>query len=400
MRKKNLKMMLAVCTAAALIFAGCGSKEETAESTETTAAENASEDTDSAAAPVVDASEISEIEVVRPESLGEVKLGEYEGVEVTVTPSYDATDSDVDNYIDYYVLPSYMESVDAPAENGDTVNIDYVGKRNDVAFEGGTAAGYDLVLGSGSFIDGFEDGIVGHKKGDAFSLDLTFPEDYFNEELAGADVVFEVVLNDVKRMPELTDGLAAEIDPECTSAEEYRENVKAMLQEEVDYYAEQELAYQVISKVLSNSEATPTDEAIEWKINDLVVNYYDPMLTQSYGVGLADMLTLQSQTLDEFKESLREVSEETIKQLLVLDAVAEAQGITVGDAEIEQFAEDNGMTVEELKLAGTDEAIEEAVRNELATDYIISKAVVTYGIGGDTAGAETESAETEETAAE
>ena len=177
-----------ICLAAAVAVAasGCGKKTET----ESTAAESAAAETE---------------EYVAESS---VKLGEYKGIAVTVTEA-SVTDEEVENQIQQ-VLNSKAEyrEVDRAAQTGDQVNIDYKGLLDGEAFEGGTAEGYDLTLGSGSFIDGFEDGLVGAVKGDQKDLNLTFPDPYPNNpDLAGKEVVFEVTVNAVKErsIPELTD---------------------------------------------------------------------------------------------------------------------------------------------------------------------------------------------------
>ncbi len=401
MKKKKLTWMAALCLAAACTAAGCGStasettgaseaesgtEAEASEETEETSREETGEETTQAG--TVDPSEIEAIEVLRPDSLGTAKLGKYEGVAITAPEPYTVTEADVDSYIQYYVLPSYIASVDDAAQLGDTVNIDYVGTKDGVAFDGGSAEGTDLELGSGRFIDGFEDGLVGHKKGEEVSLDLTFPEDYFNEDLAGAEVVFDVTINDVKRVPELTDGLAAEIDPNSTTAEEYVENVRAMLQENEDFTEHQNLSYLAISAVVEDSEVEPSEEAVEWKISDLIVNYYEPMLNQSYGFGLAEMLSMQAVTLEEFRDQLREAATQEVSQLLVADEIAKEQNLTVGEQELEDFAARYHMTLQDMLTNYSQEELDALVKEQLAMDYIVEHAEITYADEEETAEAE------------
>ena len=398
MKKKKLTWMAALCLAAACTAAGCGStasettgaseaesgtEAEASEETEETSREETGEETTQAG--TVDPSEIEAIEVLRPDSLGTAKLGKYEGVAITAPEPYTVTEADVDSYIQYYVLPSYIASVDDAAQLGDTVNIDYVGTKDGVAFDGGSAEGTDLELGSGRFIDGFEDGLVGHKKGEEVSLDLTFPEDYFNEDLAGAEVVFDVTINDVKRVPELTDGLAAEIDPNSTTAEEYVENVRAMLQENEDFTEHQNLSYLAISAVVEDSEVEPSEEAVEWKISDLIVNYYEPMLNQSYGFGLAEMLSMQAVTLEEFRDQLREAATQEVSQLLVADEIAKEQNLTVGEQELEDFAARYHMTLQDMLTNYSQEELDALVKEQLAMDYIVEHAEITYADEEETA---------------
>ena len=396
MIKKKLGRAALICAAAAAVLvSGCGKKAETETTAVSTASDAQKENGASSdgtgtqdgtsgsasseeALAAVDA-EIAELKKVkRPESLGTVKLGNYKGIEISTMKPYTITDEDVDAYLDYYVLPSYMESVDGAAQEGDTVNIDYVGKKDGVAFDGGTASGYDLKLGSGQFIDGFEDGLIGHKKGEQVQLDLTFPENYGSAELAGAAVTFDVTINDVKRTPELTDGLAAEIDPEVTTAADYLAKIKTQLQENEDYSERQSISYQAIDAVIQASEVKPTEEAIDWKVADLVANYYDPMMQSQYGFGLSQMLSMQGQTLDEFKTDLREVAEDAVSQILVMDAIAEEQKLTADEAVMQEFAENNNVTLEDLRKSASDEDIKQAALEQKATDYVIDNAKITY----------------------
>lgn len=393
MKKKTLKTAALLAAAAVFALSACGKDQEesTAAESETTA-EAESDSTD----PLnnsEDAEAIANMTAERPASLGTVELGEYKGVEISTYPPYVITDEDVDSHIEYSVLPNYMASVDEPAEIGDTVNIDYVGKKDGVAFDGGTAEGTDLSLGSGTFIDGFEEGLVGHKKGEEVQLNLTFPENYGNADLAGADVTFDVTINDVKRIPELTDGLAAEIDPECTTAEQYRQKIKDSLQQNEDILEQQNLSYLAVSKVIEQSEVQASEEAIDWKISDMILTY-DELYQQYYGFGLADMIALQGMSLDDFRENMRTSAEQEVNILLVSEAIAARENIAADDAAIQEFAEDYGMTTEDLKAQYSEEELKEIVTQQMVMDYLVENANITYtdDTAGETAttGAETE----------
>ena len=174
--KKHVRLTLC-CAAAVMLAAGCGKKSDTAETT--TAAETTE-------AEITDKGEVT-------------KLGQYKGIEVTKEDTT-VTDAELDQRIASILQanPEITEITDRPAQEGDTVNIDYVGMKDGVAFDGGTAEGYDLELGSGAFIDGFEDGLIGANVGEERSLNLTFPEDYGNADLAGQAVVFYVTVNKIE----------------------------------------------------------------------------------------------------------------------------------------------------------------------------------------------------------
>lgn len=397
MRKKNLVRNIAagVLAATVLALSACGAKENqttSAAATESNASagESGSQAESSAAAgesgasaeQSADAAAIEALNPVRPESLGEIKLGEYKGITVNTAEPYTVTDEDVESYLEYGILPNYTEEAET-VEDGDTVNIDYEGKIDGKAFDGGTAKGQSLVIGSGSYIEGFETGLIGAKKGDKVSLNLKFPEDYGKEELNGKDVVFDVTVNSVSRKRVLDDALAKEIgtkdlQKEVNTVDELKTAIKSQMQESYDYQNRQQLSYDAIDAVVKNSEVTPSEEAVSWKVDDLVKNYYDPMLKQSYGFGLAQMLSMQGQSLDAFKTDIRDMAEQTISQMLVMESIAAAENFKVTDADIQKFAEENGTTVENLKSGASDEEIEEAVLQQLATDYVVDNAKVVY----------------------
>lgn len=393
MKKKTLKTAALLAAAAVFALSACGKDQEESTAAESETAAEAESDSTDPLNNSEDAEAIANMTAERPASLGTVELGEYKGVEISTYPPYVITDEDVDSHIEYSVLPNYMASVDEPAEIGDTVNIDYVGKKDGVAFDGGTAEGTDLSLGSGTFIDGFEEGLVGHKKGEEVQLNLTFPENYGNADLAGADVTFDVTINDVKRIPELTDGLAAEIDPECTTAEQYRQKIKDSLQQNEDILEQQNLSYLAVSKVIEQSEVQASEEAIDWKISDMILTY-DELYQQYYGFGLADMIALQGMSLDDFRENMRTSAEQEVNILLVSEAIAARENIAADDAAIQEFAEDYGMTTEDLKAQYSEEELKEIVTQQMVMDYLVENANITYtdDTAGETAttGAETE----------
>lgn len=388
MRKKKLvrSLIIGILAAAALSVSACGKKAE-----ESSAAASASQAEESNAEVNADEAAIEALNPVRPESLGTVKLGAYKGITVNTAAPYTVTDQDVESYLEYGVLSNYTEEVDT-VEDGDTVNIDYKGTIDGKAFDGGTAAGQSLTIGSGTYIDGFESGLIGAKKGDTVTLNLKFPEDYGKEELNGKAVVFEVTVNSITRKRVLDDALAKEIDASVDSVAALKEKIRGQLQENYDYSNKQQLAYDAIQAVVADSEVTPTEEAIDWKVDDLVKNYYEPMLKQSYNLGLAQMLSMQGQTLDQFKADLRDTAKETIQQILVMEEIAKEQKFEVTDADIDAFATKNGTTAENLKSGASEEEIKEAVLQEMATNYVEENANVVYEEAESSTAAEDSSA--------
>ena len=235
------------------------------------------------------------------EDLGTVTLAEYKGVTVNVPPA-EVTDEDVENRIQSVLSQNQEEvEVDRAAEEGDVVNIDYTGYQNGEEFAGGSAEGEDLELGSGTMIDGFEDGLIGLKKGDTKELNLTFPEDYREAALAGQSVVFDVTVNAVKekRDPELTDEFVQSIS-DYQTVEEYRQGIRDEIltqrQESVDLQIQQT----VLQNVVDNSQFDLSRNAISRRYNAQIDQYQEQ--AKMYGMRLSQLA--QSYGMDEgsFKE--------------------------------------------------------------------------------------------------
>lgn len=264
----------------------------------------------------------------------------------------------------------------------------------------GSATGASVTIGSGQLIEGFESGLVGAKKGDEVELSLSFPADYRATELAGKPVVFKVKVNSITRPRLLNDALAAEIDSSVKTADEYRAKVQAQLQQNADYSYDQTLAYDAVQTVVQNSEVEPSDEAVAWKTDDLIKNYYEPMTKRQYGMELADLLSMQGQSLAQFREGLAETARQTVQQIMVMEAIEAEENLQVTEADREKFATDNGTTLEALRSGASDEDIDEAVLQQLATDVIIDNATIVSGGPDETAAAEAASTAASTAAAE
>ena len=260
MKKKIAKVLVAGMIGLQLI--GCSN-----ENTKTTGSAEKTETTEAAENTQVTESESATIYFDEIDVESNVTLGEYLGVEV-VNNVTAVSDEEVDAYIEYMMsMYSNKEEITDRdvVENGDIANIDYEGKKDGAAFEGGTAAGYDLVIGSGSFIPGFEEGLVGVKKGETVDLELTFPENYGTEDLAGAEVVFTVTVNGIYQevATEFNDEFVAGMGIENVStAEEYRAYMKSMMEESYAEQAKQDLEFQVISVVTENAQVKEIPQAL------------------------------------------------------------------------------------------------------------------------------------------
>lgn len=283
------------------------------------------------------------LDIAEIDSSKYVVLGDYKNLEVNVLKKSQITDADVESYMEY-VASTYSQQKDKPAGSvaalGDTVNIDFEGKKDGVVFEGGTAKGYDLVLGSGSFIDGFETGVAGMKIGETKDLDLTFPATYHVEDLAGAPVVFTVKLNAIKETvtPELNDEFAKSLNIEgVTNFQQYKDYTKKMLEDDADKMYEQRLEDAILTSLLENSSIK---EIPSW----LVDHYRDSRYTQQEnyaqmaGMSIEDYAAnYYGMSIDDFSDNLREAAKRDANIILLIKAVADAEGVSTNDVEVDEL---------------------------------------------------------------
>lgn len=312
--------------------------------------------------PSIDVEEISKdnglVLVVQVEVQPEFELGQYKGIEVAKV-DYNVTDEEVDAKLsELQEKASRLVDSDKEIENGDTANIDFEGFKDDVAFEGGKAEGHNLVIGSGSFIPGFEDQLIGKKAGEEVDVNVTFPADYHAEELAGAPVVFKVKVNavKVKELPELNDEFAADTT-EFNTLAELRADVTAKAEEESKEAAKNELRNRVIEKVVANTEVEVPEAMVKHEIDNqlMELNYQ----LQYQGFGMEQFLQMTGKTMDEFKAeftaSRREEALRNVKTSLVIEAIAKAENVEVSEeevnSEVQKMADAYKMTVEQVKEA-------------------------------------------------
>ena len=325
-----------------------------------------------------------------------VTLGEYKGIEVSVDAPV-VTDEYLDSYIDY-VLQSNMvttEITDRPVEEGDIVNIDYEGKIDGVAFDGGTAQGYDLTIGSGTFIDGFEDGLIGAETGETVDVNVTFPENYQGEEVAGKDSVFTVTVNSisVETLPELTDEFVQGLDVGVNTVEEYRQYAYDLLMEEEQATHDSNAEIAVLEAVMAGSQIQdPPEDMTNRYYNRIIDNmtYYASL----YGYDLETFLSMQGTSEDAIRESAAQAGQE----IIVMQAIADAEGLSVTneelDAEIETNAGSLGYDdVEEYRASLDVEGYREYMMSEKVLNFLLENAVVT-DVEPETEAAEAETAET------
>ena len=305
--------------------------EETADAAESVAEDAAADEAEDAEAAEEEAAE-EEPERVHPEyrGLDYITLGDYTGLTLEVEP-IEITDAAIDTRIDTDIQYSEEGSetfTEGTVAEGDVANIDFEGKKDGVAFEGGTAEGYDLEIGSGSFIAGFEEGLIGVAVGDTVDLDLTFPEDYGNEELAGQAVVFTVKVNSVKRYKELDDELAKALsDGEAETVDAYRERTRTMLEEEALEQRNETAKTQLLAMAADGSEISEyPQDLLDYTVED-ITNYYKSYASM-YGVDFATFLSAMVGTTEEdFPALAEQIAKESVKQELTVGAIAEQESL-------------------------------------------------------------------------
>ncbi len=266
----------------------------------------------------------------------EVKLGDYKGIKFDKV-EYNVTDEDIDADIKR-LQERNSRTVDVegrPAEMDDIANIDYSGAVDGVKFEGGTAEGYDLVLGSKSFIPGFEEGVVGMNVGDTKDVAVKFPEEYHSEDLKGKDAIFTVKLNKLskKELPEVTD----EFIKEATGVETidaYKAETKAKMEDANAKKAERELENKMIEFFTDSAEVEIPDAMIENQIDYMVQDMEYRMSYQ--GLKLEDFLKYTNQNMADYRKTFTEQAKKSVKQQLVIDAIISKEEITASDDEVKE----------------------------------------------------------------
>ncbi|MBK3914636.1 trigger factor [Listeria ivanovii] len=303
----------------------------------------------------------------------EVKLGDYKGLEVEKRDE-ELTTEELEAELKQLQerQAELVVKEDAPAENGDTVILDFEGVKDGVAFEGGQAENHSLELGSGQFIPGFEEKLVGLKAGDEADIELTFPEEYHAEDLAGQPVVFKVKLHEIKtkEVPALDDELAKDIDEEVETLDELKEKISNRLQEAKKDSVAQAKQEEVIAKAVENAEVDIPHAMVHHEADHLMNHFAQDLQAQ----GLTPELYYQftGQTEEAMHAQMEQDAEKRVKMNLVLEAIAEAENIEPTeeaiDEEISTLAEKYGMEKDAVRAALGD-------MSELKSDLKIRKAI-------------------------
>ncbi|MCI8405006.1 MAG: trigger factor [Clostridia bacterium] len=313
----------------------------------------------------------------------EVTLGEYKGIEVEKI-DYTVTDEDVDKDIEAAQKKNarLITIDDRAVQNGDIAVIDFEGFVDDVAFEGGKGEGYELEIGSGTFIPGFEEQIVGAETGADIEVKVTFPEEYHADNLAGKDAVFKVKVNEIKKreLPELDDDFASEVS-EFDTLDEYKADVRKKLEEAAANKAKSETENAIIDKAVENAEFEIPDAMVEAQIDNIVNDFAQRIAYQ--GMNMDMYMQYTGQTMETFRAQFADQAKKQISGSLVLEAIQKAEGIEAGPEEVElhlvDMAKKYNMELDKLKEALSDvetENIKKELEVQKTIDMIVNNASV------------------------
>lgn len=332
MKKKLVMVLMAVMVATAAL-GGCGQKAATTDSS-------------------VSAEEEKDVEISAKELLKAtdykvekyVKLNDYMNMTVELSKDYTVSDADIQSYIEYLMsmYPSYEVSDKKTVESGDVVNIDYVGKIDGEEFSGGSATGQHLEIGSGSFIDGFEDGLIGKTVGETVELNLTFPEDYTNNtDLAGKAVVFTVTINSIDTKKEMVyDDLTDEYVSEnfgnsgISTVDDLKSQVSSVLEKRNYSSKMTEIQSGVLQKLLDECEVTLPDGLLDQRIAEYKERVNNAV--EKSGKSFEDYMGMSE---DDFNNQVSDYIEESLKQELILEAVVKDMNLSVSQKNFEEFVD-------------------------------------------------------------
>ena len=311
----------------------------------------------------------------------EVTVRDYKGIPVdrTVSP---ATEEEVNAEIERVRNRNSrtVDITDRPAQNGDIAVIDYEGFADGKAFEGGKGEKYNLTLGSGQFIPGFEEQIVGHNPGDAFDVTVTFPADYHASDLAGKEAVFKTVLHEIKfnELPALDDDFAKDVS-EFNTFDEYKADVLAKIAERHEKEADADVEEKLIEALIERLEADIPEAMFENETEQQLRDYDNRLRAQ--GLDLGTYLKYTGMDLDKMREQFRPRAEKQVKTRLALEKIAELEGLQAEEADIEaeyqKIADMYGLEIEKVKEQLTPDMLTEDVKVGKAVDFVKANAVIT-----------------------
>lgn len=311
----------------------------------------------------------------------EVTLGEYKGVEVKKAEAV-VTDEDVENELTAARKKNgrLIDVEDGTIEDGDNTIIDFTGYIDDKTFDGGAGTDYPLVIGSHSFIEGFEDQLIGKKKGETCDVNVTFPAEYHADELAGKPAKFVVTIKEVKRneLPELNDEFASEVS-DFDTLDEYKADIRKKLQEKKEQDAKVENENNVIEKVVENAQMELPQPMVDTQAREMVENYARRL--QSQGLNINDYMKYTGMTPEKLMEQMRPEAEKRIKTRLVLEKVVEVENVEVSDEKLDEQINEiaasyklEGAKLKEMMGEREKEQIREELKVQAAIDLLVEQA--------------------------
>ncbi|MFS0575396.1 trigger factor [Sporosarcina sp. 179-K 3D1 HS] len=313
----------------------------------------------------------------------EVKLGDYKGLEVT-RQSTEVTDEEIEEQLKdrQQAFAEMIVKEDGAVEDGDTVNIDFEGFVDGEAFEGGKAEQYDLVIGSGSFIPGFEEQLIGLKTGEEKDVEVNFPEEYHAAELAGKPAVFKVKVHEIKakELPELNDELAKEIDEEVENLEALRTKLKEKTAEEKKAASDTALRDDLVEAAARNAEVDIPEVMIETEVNRMMDEFAQRL--QMQGMNLDLYFQFSGQNEEALRSQMRDDASQRVRVSLTLEAIGKSENIEVSEEEIneelEKMSKQFGMETEQIKatLGGTS-MLENDLRFSKTVELLVDNAKIT-----------------------
>ncbi|MCU5746078.1 trigger factor [Staphylococcus sp. SQ8-PEA] len=312
----------------------------------------------------------------------EVELGDYKGLEIEKQDS-ELTEDEVQEAINQQLnqLSEMVVKEEGAVEEGDTVNIDFDGYVDGEQFEGGQADSYDLEVGSGSFIPGFEDQLIGMKTGEEKDVNVTFPEEYHAEELSGKEATFKTKLNEIKykEVPELDDEIANELDSDAETADQYKENLRKKLAEQKETEAENAQKEEVIQKASDNAKIDIPEAMINTELDRMLQEFGQRM--QQQGLSLETYFQISGQDESQLREQMKDDAEARVRTNLTLTAIADQEDVEVSDEdidkELEKMSEQFNISVEDIKnTLGNTDIVKNDVRIQKVIDMLVQEAKV------------------------
>jgi len=312
----------------------------------------------------------------------EVELGQYKGIEVE-KKEYNVTDEDVENELEILRNRNarIIDVTDRPVKRGDIVTIDFKGFIDDKEFDGGSAENYKLEVGSGRFIPGFEEQLIGATIGNEVDVNVTFPEDYRSEDLAGKPALFKVTVKEIKEkeLLPLDDEFAKDVS-EFDTLEELKADIKRKKIEEAERMAKNEYENDLIKKVVQNAKVDIPEVMIDNQIESMIRDFDYQLRFQ--GLDLDSYMKYMNISYDEMKQSYKEAAEDRVKTQLVMEAITKAENIEVTDeeleAEIEKTAKQYNQDVEKFKKSLRErdiEYIKEEIQMQKTIDFLVEHSV-------------------------